>query len=171
MSTFKLVSKSWRAGQVAVEALLVVIIFGLLIFGGIELSRGVAIRQTLDSGTSAATRALSLDPAQWGFATNLVQQSVNQNVMGTQPPVTMQVYDTANTLRSSADGRTFDRHIEIELHPRAPNAPGLYRPDLTGKPTDPPIHWGIAMATYKGDPYLTRFETQPVSLPGWSSSR
>ncbi|TLN18929.1 hypothetical protein FDZ74_06470, partial [bacterium] len=66
MSTFKSVNKSWRAGQVAVEALLVVIIFALLIFGGIELSRGVAVRQALDSGTGAATRALSLDPTQWG---------------------------------------------------------------------------------------------------------
>jgi Flp pilus assembly protein TadG len=110
------VNKSWRAGQVAVEALLVVIIFGLLIFGGIELSRGVAIRQALDSGTGAATRALSLDPAQWGFATNLVQQSVNQNVMGTQPPVTMQVYDTSNTPRSSAwlSGSPFGTGFIIE---------------------------------------------------------
>ena len=116
MSMSKLVSKSWRSGQVAVEALLVVIIFGLLIFGGIELSRGVAIRQALDSGTGAATRALSLDPTQWSFATNLVQQSVNQNVMGTQPPVTMYVYDSGNTLRSSAwlSGSPFGTSFVIE---------------------------------------------------------
>lgn len=116
MSTPKLVSKSWRAGQVAVEALLVVMLFGLLIFSGIELSRGVAIRQALDSGTGAATRALSLDPAQWGFATDLVQQSVNQNVMGTQPPVTLQVYDISNSLRSSAwlSGSPFGTSFVIE---------------------------------------------------------
>ncbi len=116
MSTSRSVSKSWRAGQVAVEALLVVIILGLLIFGGVELSRGVAVRQALDSGTGAAARALSLDPAQWGFATNLVQQSVNQNVMGTQPPVTVQVYDTGNILRSSAwlSGSPFGTGFVIE---------------------------------------------------------
>jgi len=112
----KLVSKSWRSGQVAVEALLVVMLFSLLIFGGIELSRGVAIRQALDSGSGAATRALSLDPAQWGFATNLVQQSVNQNVMGTQPLVSVQVYDSSNTLRSSAwlSGSPFGTSFVIE---------------------------------------------------------
>ena len=142
MSTCKSVNKSWRAGQVAVEALLVVIIFGLLIFGGIELSRGVSVRQALDSGTGAATRALSLDPAQWGFATNLVQQSVNQNVMGTQPQVTMQVYDTSNTLRSSAwlSGSPFGTGFVIEAAvPFQADIPFL--PDSTV--TIRVRHWGL----------------------------
>ena len=142
MSTFKLVSKSWRAGQVAVEALLVVIIFGLLIFGGIELSRGVSVRQALDSGTGAATRALSLDPAQWGFATNLVQQSVNQNVMGTQQPVTMQVYDTSNTPRSSAwlSGSSFGTGFVIEAAvPFQADIPFLPDSAVTIRVR----HWGI----------------------------
>ena len=69
-------------GQASVEALLVLMLLGLLIFGGIELSRGVAVRQALDSGCGAAVRALSLDPGQWSFSANLVQQSVQQNVMG-----------------------------------------------------------------------------------------
>ena len=142
MSMCKSVNKSWRAGQVAVEALLVVILFGLLIFGGIELSRGVAIRQALDSGTGAATRALSLDPAQWGFATNLVQQSVNQNVMGTQPPVTMQVYDTGNTLRSSAwlSGSPFGTGFVIEaVVPFQADIPFLPDSAVTIRVR----HWGI----------------------------
>lgn len=142
MSTCKSVNKSWRAGQVAVEALLVVILFGLLIFGGIELSRGVAIRQALDSGTGAATRALSLDPAQWGFATNLVQQSVNQNVMGTQPPVTMQVYDTSSTPRSSAwlSGSPFGTGFIIEAAvPFQADIPFLPDSAVTIRVR----HWGI----------------------------
>lgn len=142
MSTCKSVNKSWRAGQVAVEALLVVILFGLLIFGGIELSRGVAIRQALDSGTGAATRALSLDPAQWGFATNLVQQSVNQNVMGTQPPVTMQVYDTSSTPRSSAwlSGSPFGTGFIIEADvPFQADIPFLPDSAVTIRVR----HWGI----------------------------
>ncbi len=142
MSTFKSVNKSWLAGQVAVEALLVVIIFGLLIFGGIELSRGVSIRQALDSGTGAATRALSLDPAQWGFATNLVQQSVDQNVMGTQPPVTMQVYDTSNTPRSSAwlSGSPFGTGFVIEAAvPLQADIPFLPDSAVTIRVR----HWGI----------------------------
>jgi len=136
------VNKSWRAGQVAVEALLVVIIFGLLIFGGIELSRGVSVRQALDSGTGAATRALSLDPAQWGFATNLVQQSVNQNVMGTQPQVTMQVYDTSNTPRSSAwlSGSPFGTGFVIEAAiPFQADIPFLPDSAVTIRVR----HWGI----------------------------
>ncbi|GAP13214.1 TadE-like protein [Longilinea arvoryzae] len=142
MSTFKSVNKSWRAGQVAVEALLVVIIFGLLIFGGIELSRGVAVRQALDSGTGAATRALSLDPAQWGFANNLVQQSVNQNVMGTQPPVTLQVYDTSNMPRSSVwlSGSPFGTSFVIE-------AAVPFQADIPFLPDSAVMirvrHWGI----------------------------
>ena len=142
MSMSRSVSKSWRAGQVAVEALLVVIIFGLLIFGGIELSRGVAIRQALDSGTGAATRALSLDPTQWGFSTNLVQQSVNQNVMGTQAPVTMYVYDSSNTLRSSAwlSGSPFGTSFVIEATvPFQADIPFLPDSAVTIRVR----HWGI----------------------------
>ena len=91
-------------------------ILGLLIFGGIELSQGVALRQAMDSGAGAATRALSLDPAQWSFATNLVQQSVNQNVMGASPAVTVSIYDASNTLRSSAwlSGSSFGTGFIVE---------------------------------------------------------
>ena len=102
MSTPKSDHSCWRKGQATVEALLVVMILGLLIFGGIELSRGVAIRQALDSGTGAAARAISLDPTQWNFATNVVQQSLNQNVMGAGPTVSVQVLDATGAPRSSA---------------------------------------------------------------------
>jgi hypothetical protein len=94
--------KRKNGGQASVEALLVLMLLGLLIFGGIELSRGVAVRQALDSGCGAAVRALSLDPGQWTFSANLVQQSVQQNVMGGGAAVSLKVYDSANTLRSSA---------------------------------------------------------------------
>ena len=82
-------------GQASVEALLVLMILGLLIFGGIELSRGVAVRQALDSGSGAAVRALSLDPcAMEHLPVNLIQQSVNQNVMGAGPTISVQIYDS-----------------------------------------------------------------------------
>lgn len=142
MSMYRSVSKSWQAGQVAVEALLVVIMFGLLIFGGIELSRGVAIRQALDSGTGAAVRALSLDPAQWEFATDLIQKSVNLNVMGTQPPATIQVYDGGNTLRSSAwlSGSPFGTCFVIETAvPFQTDIPFLPDSAVTIRVR----HWGI----------------------------
>lgn len=142
MSTLKLDHRSWKSGQAAVEALLVVMILGLLIFGGIELSQGVAVRQAMDSGAGAATRALSLDPAQWSFATILIQQSVNQNVMGASPAVTVSIYDTSNTLRSSAwlSGSSFGTGFIVEASvPFQADIPFLPASAITIRVR----HWGI----------------------------
>jgi Flp pilus assembly protein TadG len=142
MSTPKLDHRSWKSGQAAVEALLAVMILGLLIFGGIELSQGVAVRQAMDSGAGAAARALSLDPAQWSFATNLIQQSVNQNVMGASPAVTVSIYDTSNTLRSSAwlSGSSFGTGFIVEASvPFQANIPFLPASATTIRVR----HWGI----------------------------
>lgn len=102
MSTRKSDLSRTERGQASVEALLVLMILGILIFGGIELSQGVAVRQALDSGAGAAARSLSLDPTQWSFASNVIQQSVDQNAMGASPVVTVQVYDASGNLRSAA---------------------------------------------------------------------
>ncbi len=134
--------RNQHQGQASVEALLVLMILGLLIFGGIELSRGVAIRQALDSGTGAAVRAFSLDPSQWSFATNVIQQSVNQNILGGGPTVSIQVYDAANTLRSSAwlSGSPFGTAFILEA-----SAP--FRTDIPFLPDSAMTirvrHWGI----------------------------
>ena len=82
MSMLKSGLRKDQKGQAAVEALLVLMIMALVIFGGLELSRGVAIRQALDSSTGAAVRALSLDPTQWSYSRDLVRDGTNQNVMG-----------------------------------------------------------------------------------------
>lgn len=142
MSTPKLDHKSWKSGQAAVEGLLAVMILGLLIFGGIELSQGVAVRQAMDSGAGAAARALSLDPAQWSFATSLIQQSVNQNVMGASPAVTISIYDTSNTKRSSAwlSGSSFGTGFIVEASvPFQANIPFLPASAVTIRVQ----HWGI----------------------------
>ena len=116
MSTPRLVPDRRESGQAAVEALLVVMLLALLIFGGIQLSQGVAMRQALDSSAGAAARALSLDPTQWSFASSVVQQSVDQNVMGGAAPVTLRVYDAGGTLRSSAwlSGSNFGTSFILE---------------------------------------------------------
>ncbi len=49
-------------------------------------------------------------------------------------------------------------HWAARLDGRAPPAPGLFRPELTGHAPADHTRWGIAMATYKGAPYLQRFE-------------
>ena len=142
MSTPSLVPKSLTSGQAAVEALLVVMLMALLIFGGIQLSQGVAIRQALDSGTGAGARALSLDPSQWNFASNVIQQSVNQNVMGSTVPVTVNVYDASDNLRSatwlssSSFGTSFILEASVPFDAEIPflsNSPIVIRVR----------HWGI----------------------------
>jgi Flp pilus assembly protein TadG len=133
---------SKNRGQASVEALLVLMILGLLIFGGIELSQGVAVRQALDNGCGAAVRALSLDPGQWTFASGLVQQSVQQNVMGTSAVPTVQIYDSANTLRSTAwlSGSPFGTVFVLEASsPFQSDIPFLPDQAITIRVR----HWGI----------------------------
>lgn len=142
MSIPSLVPKDRRSGQAAVEALLVIMLMVLLIFGGIQLSQGVAIRQALDSGTGAAARALSLDPGQWSFAGNAVQQSVNQNVMGSAAVVTLRVYDSGGTLRSSAWLSSSPFGTSFILEASAPFDADI--PFLSNAPITICVrHWGI----------------------------
>jgi Flp pilus assembly protein TadG len=142
MSIRKLDLKRTDSGQASVEALLVLMILGMLIFGGIELSQGVAVRQALDSGTGAAARALSLDPAQWSFALGVIQQSVDQNVMGANPSVTVQVMDSTGNLRSAAwlSGSPFGTTFILEAS--APFQVSI--PFLPASATTIRVrHWGI----------------------------
>ena len=142
MSTPKLGLKSDSKGQAAVEALLVLMVLALVIFGGIELSRGAAIRQALDSSAGAAVRALSLDPSQWNYAKNLIQEGTNQNVMGTVEATTIQVFDAAGTPRSSAwlSGSPFGTTFILEASaPFQADIPFLSEPIMKIRVQ----HWGI----------------------------
>lgn len=142
MSTSKLDPSHARPGQAAVEALLVLMIFALVIFGGIELSQGIALRQALDSGCGAASRALSLDPSRWTFAETLVQQSVDENTLGVGAPVSLQVSDSANNPRSAAwlSGSPFGTAFVVEAS--APFQTGIpFLPDAAI--TIRVRHWGI----------------------------
>lgn len=138
----RLVHKKKEKGQAAVETLLALVVLVLLIFGGIELSRGVAIRQSLDSGTCSAVRALSLDPTQWNYAGAIVQHSVEQNIMGDGPDVTLKVYDSSGAARSSAwlSGCPFGTGFILES-----SAP--FQADIPFLPLNPVTitvrHWGI----------------------------
>lgn len=142
MSTPRLGLRRDSRGQAAVEALLVLMILALVIFGGIELSRGVAMRQALDSGSGAAVRALALDPSQWTFAGNIVQQGVNQNMLGVKPSITLKVYDASGALRSSAwlSGSPFGTSFVLEASaPFQADIPFLSEPLVTIHVR----HWGI----------------------------
>jgi len=142
MSMLKSGLRKDQKGQAAVEALLVLMILALVIFGGLELSRGVAIRQALDSSAGAAVRALSLDPSQWTYAKNLIQQGTNQNVMGMIEATTIQVFDAAGTPRSSAwlSGSPFGTTFILEASaPFQADIPFLSEPIMTIRVQ----HWGI----------------------------
>jgi hypothetical protein len=75
----------FQRGQATLEILVVLLILIPLIFGGIELSRAVAVRGALDSGVGVMAQAISLDPSsnQWDWAAGVVQQTIDQNVFGT----------------------------------------------------------------------------------------
>ena len=142
MSTRKSVLRINQKGQAAVESLLILMILALVIFGGIELNRGVAIRQALDSSAGAAVRALSLDPSQWGFAANLIQTGTNKNIMGANVTTSIQVYDASGILRSSAwlSGSPFGTTFILESSaPFQADIPFLSSNILTIKVQ----HWGI----------------------------
>jgi hypothetical protein len=70
-----------------------------LIFGAIELSRGVAVKSSLDSGVGLAVRALSVDPFNWSWAGTVVDKTVAQNVFGSAGlgPVNFEAYDSSGT--------------------------------------------------------------------------
>jgi Flp pilus assembly protein TadG len=70
-------------GQASLEMLIVLLMLIPLIFGGIELSRAVAVHSALDSGTAVATRMLALNPDQAGDAYIVLTTTINTNIMGT----------------------------------------------------------------------------------------
>lgn len=85
-------------GNVIVEMVLVLPILVMLLFGGFELSRGIAAHHALDTGVSTAARGLSIDPAQYDWAENAIRNSVSGNVLcaGLGSAVTIRVYDRHN---------------------------------------------------------------------------
>jgi len=145
MSTLKSGRKSFVGditGQAAVESLLVLMILALVIFGGIELSRGVAIRQALDSSTAAAVRALSLDPEQWRYVRDLVREQTDQNVMGADVETRLQILDGDGTPRNSAwlAASSFGTPFMLEASaPFQADIPFLSEPVVTIRVR----HWGI----------------------------
>ncbi|MBU4353053.1 MAG: pilus assembly protein, partial [Nanoarchaeota archaeon] len=97
-------ARNHQRGQAVLEFLLVLMILVPLLFGGIELARGVGIRHALDSGVGVATRALSLDPAQWNWSVSVINQTVSGNPLGggSVSAVTVTVYNAGGAQITSA---------------------------------------------------------------------
>jgi hypothetical protein len=93
----------FQRGQATLEILIVLLILIPIIFGGIELSRGVAVRAALDSGVGVMVQAISIDPSpsQWSWGAGVVQQTVDQNVFGSaglDEYVSLAAYDSSGSL-------------------------------------------------------------------------
>jgi hypothetical protein len=97
-------SRKFQSGQASLEILIVLIILIPLIFGAIELSRGVAVKSSLDSGVGLAVRALSVDPNNWAWASGLVFTTMTHNVFGAADLTnyTFTAYDSSDNPLSSA---------------------------------------------------------------------
>ena len=135
-----------QRGQASLEMLLVLLILVPLLFGGVELARGVGIRHSLDSGAGVASRALSLDPTQWSWATQVIQDSVANNVLGggTASTPTVRAFNNAGTQLSSGQlaslgfGETFRLDATTTYTPWLPLIPG------GGQQVSITVsHWGI----------------------------
>lgn len=88
-----------RRGQGTLEALFVVMLLALLLFGAFELGRGVLLKHSLDVATEKAARMLALDPGYYSNAVQLIRNEVDANILGGSygQDVTVRLYD-ANTL-------------------------------------------------------------------------
>lgn len=126
MSTSKLVRS--QRGQAALELLLALLILVPLLFGALELARGVTLRHALDSGVGVAVRALSLTPDEWGRAQTLVQDALDNNLLGVDGTgaLTLQAYNSAGGslspagLSALAFGETFCLEARADFTPLLP---------------------------------------------------
>jgi len=85
--------EGWEDGQAIAEVLIVLLVLLPILFGAIEFGRGVSLKHSLDTGTSLVVRRLSINPAETAGAENLIQQTVNDNVLGGGVAVTVHYYD------------------------------------------------------------------------------
>ena len=121
-------TKRLERGQSVLELMLALLVLIPLLIGGIELSRGVGIRQALDSGTHIASRALSLEPGEWTWATATIQSSLDTNILGGGPvsSPTVRVYNasgaqiTPATLNGLPFGSQFRLEAEVTYTPDIP---------------------------------------------------
>lgn len=133
-----------QKGQSILELLLVLLVLVPLLFGGIELARGVSIRHSLASGTLVAMRSLSLEPANWTWATGTIQASIDANVLGNGAlgSLDIQAYDSSGSPISSGAlaGLPFGTPFRLEASVNyTPDIPLVGGSTITLRVS----HWGI----------------------------
>ncbi len=140
-----MVKRLWNeSGQVVLEMLLVLLVLLPLLFGGIELGRGIALRHALDSGVGVAVRALSLDPTQWDWALAVVRQAVRDNVLGKSGvgETALRACDASGAPLSPEALAELPFGSAFRLEAEAPFAPDL--PLVGGRAIQVRVsHWGV----------------------------
>jgi len=133
-----------QPGQASLEFLLVLLILVPLLFGGIELARGVGIRHALDSGVGVAARALSLDPAQWNWSVSVINQAVANNPFGggSASAVTVRVYNASGSEIGSSGLAALPFGVAFRLEASCTYTPEI--PLVGGTTVTIRVsHWGI----------------------------
>lgn len=93
-----------ESGQASLEILLSLLILVPLFFGAVELARGVGIWLSLNSDVAVAARALALDPTQWDWSVQIIQDGLQNNVLGggAVDTPTVQVFNSAGSELTSS---------------------------------------------------------------------
>lgn len=91
-------------GQGSIEMLFVILIATMLLFAGFELGRGILLKHALDVGTEKAARVLSINPADYTGAEQIIRTEVDANMLGGGygDQVTIRLYDAVGMSEISA---------------------------------------------------------------------
>lgn len=103
-------------GTATIEAVFIIIIVTMLLFGGIEFARAYSIKHSLDAGVYRAARYLSLHPDDLTTATRIVRRQVELNLGG---GVAGQVNVTVD-MPSTAFGSEFTVSASVPWSPITP---------------------------------------------------
>ena len=72
-------------GIASIEMLVVTMLLALLLFGGIELGRGMSLKHALDVGTYNAVRYYSLTECDQATVEDIVKREIQNNPLGGNP--------------------------------------------------------------------------------------
>ncbi len=139
-------SRQSESGQATLEILLALLVLIPLFFGSVELTRGVGIWLSLNSDVGVAARTLSLDPSQWNWSVQLIQDGVKNNVLGgssvTTP--TVQAFNSAGTELSSTQLAALGFGEAFRIQASTTYTPWLPLVSGGGVPVTIRVsHWGI----------------------------
>jgi Flp pilus assembly protein TadG len=113
-------------GQAALEVLVALAVLLPVIFGGIEFSRAISVRQSLSDGVYLAARSISLSPTNLSNARSLVSRSLTTDIFGSSGIDNSSVnlgsvsWDTTACANAPVIGCTFTYTASVNFIPDVP---------------------------------------------------